>query len=31
MKYSLKILWETEKDFFGDYETIPIAQIETAG
>jgi len=31
MKYALKILWETEKDFFGDYETIPIAQIERQG
>jgi type VI secretion system protein ImpJ len=31
MKYALKILWETEKDFFGDYETMPIAQIERQG
>jgi type VI secretion system protein ImpJ len=31
MKYALRILWETEKDFFGDYETIPIAQIERQG
>ena len=31
LKYALKILWETEKNFFGDYETIPIAQIERQG
>jgi len=31
MKYALKILWETEKDFFGDYETIPLARIERRG
>ncbi|MCK7511988.1 MAG: type VI secretion system baseplate subunit TssK, partial [Desulfobacterales bacterium] len=31
LKYALKILWETEKDFFGDYETIPIAQLERQG
>ncbi len=31
LKYTLKILWETEKDYFGDYETIPIAQLERQG
>ena len=31
LKYSLKLLWETEKDFFGDFETIPIAQLERQG
>jgi len=31
MKYVLRVLWETEKDFFGDYETIPIAQLERQG
>lgn len=31
LKYTLKVLWETEKDFFGDYETIPVAQLERQG
>lgn len=31
LKFVLKILWDTEKDFFGDYETIPIAQLERQG
>jgi type VI secretion system protein ImpJ len=31
LKYSLKLLWETEKDYFGDFETIPIAQLERQG
>lgn len=31
LKHVIKILFETEKDFFGDYETIPIAQLERQG
>jgi type VI secretion system protein ImpJ len=31
LKYALKILWQTEKDFFGDYDTIPVAQLERQG
>ena len=31
LKYALKILWETEKDRFGDYEIIPLAQLERQG
>jgi len=31
MTYVLKILWETEKDFFGEYETIPVARLERRG
>lgn len=31
LRYALRILWETEKDFFGDYETIPLARLERQG
>jgi len=31
LKYALKLLFETERDRFGDYETIPLAQIERRG
>lgn len=31
LKYALRILWESEKDFFGDYETIPLARLERQG
>lgn len=31
LKYALRVLWENEKDFFGDYETIPLAQLERQG
>ncbi|HPJ92390.1 MAG TPA: type VI secretion system baseplate subunit TssK [Deltaproteobacteria bacterium] len=31
LSYVLKIFWETEKDRFGDYEIIPIAQLERSG
>ncbi|MDT8272299.1 MAG: type VI secretion system baseplate subunit TssK [Desulfomonilia bacterium] len=31
LKMALKILWETERDRFGDYEVIPIAQLERSG
>jgi type VI secretion system protein ImpJ len=31
LSYALKVLWETEKESFGDYETIPVAQLERQG
>jgi len=31
LQYALKIFWETERDQLGDYELIPIAQLERFG
>lgn len=31
LKYVLKIFWETEQDRFGDYEILPLAQMERRG
>lgn len=31
LSYALRILWETERDTFGDYETIPVARLERRG
>ena len=31
LTYVLKIFWETEQDRFGDYEIIPLAQLERSG
>jgi type VI secretion system protein ImpJ len=31
LKYVLKIFWETEQDRFGNYEIIPLAQLERKG
>jgi len=31
LRYALRILWESEKDFFGDYEIIPLVRLERQG